>query len=174
MVPQFQREVITDLAPHPFDICNSIFDMWPERIVCKGRGYRTSQNEEMAHITAEYVTGLLAHIEVSWLDYRKRRQVVVVGSKGMAILDCVKQKLILQYSDETQEIPVIPSNTIGDLIAHFAECIRKNQYSNTFSNLADGLLGARVVSLLEASRDSMDQDRTVTIPPVLLEAIIAR
>ena len=84
MNPQLLREVITDLAPHPFDICNYLLDAWPEKIACKGRGYRTKQNEEVAFITADYKGGMIAHVELSWLDRDKRREVMIVGSKGTA------------------------------------------------------------------------------------------
>jgi len=174
MNPQLQREVITDLAPHPFDICNYLLEAWPDRIACKGRGYRTKQNEEVAFITADYKSGLLAHVEISWLDRDKRREVTAVGSKGMARLDCVDQKLELELSSGRQQIPVSPSNTLGTEIRHFYDCIRNNQNATPYSNHSDGILGARVVSLLEASRESMFQDRTVPIQLPIIPAIPVR
>ena len=174
MNPQLQREVITDLAPHPFDICNYLLEAWPDRIACKGRGYRTKQNEEVAFITADYKSGLLAHVEISWLDRDKRREVTALGSKGMARLDCVDQKLELELSSGRQQIPVSPSNTLGTEIRHFYDCIRNNQNATPYSNHSDGILGARVVSLLEASRESMFQDRTVPIQLPIIPAIPVR
>jgi len=163
MNPQLQREVITDLAPHPFDICNYVLGSWPEKVSCKARGYRTRQNEEVAFIAAEHKGSLLAHIELSWLDRDKRREVTVVGSEGNAHLDCVNQKLFLQKSSVLEEIPVSPSNTLREEITHFAECIRNNGNSTPFTNHSDGLLGARVVALLEASRESMYNDRAIQV-----------
>jgi predicted dehydrogenase len=174
MNPQLLREVITDLAPHPFDICNYLLDAWPEKLSCKGRGYRTKQNEEVAFITADYKAGLIAHVEVSWLDRDKRREVTVVGSKGTAHLDCADQKLVVELSGGTQEIPVSASNTLGDEISHFYDCIRNNQNSAPYSNFSDGVLGARVVSLLEASRESMFQDRTIPVQLPIIPAIPAK
>jgi len=174
MNPQLLREVITDLAPHPFDICNYLVEAWPDKIACKGRGYRTKQNEEVAFITADYKAGLIAHIEISWLDRDKQREVTVVGSKGIARLDCVDQRLELELSSGRQEIPVSASNTLGTEIAHFYDCIRNNQNSIPYSNHSDGILGARVVSLLEASRESMFQDRTIPIQLPTIPAISAR
>jgi predicted dehydrogenase len=174
MNPQLLREVITDLAPHPFDICNYLLDAWPEKLACKGRGYRTKQNEEVAFITADHKGGLIAHVELSWLDREKRREVTVVGSKGTAHLDCATQKLELELSGGRQEIPVSVSNTLGDEIRHFYDCIRNNQDSTPYSNHSDGILGARVVSLLEASRESMFQDRTIQVQLPMIPAIPAK
>jgi len=170
MNPQLQREVITDLAPHPFDICNYVLGSWPEKVSCKARGYRTRQNEEVAFIAAEHKGSVLAHIELSWLDRDKRREVTVVGSQGNAHLDCVNQKLFLQKSSVLEEIPVSPSNTLREEITHFAECIRNNGNSTPFTNHSDGLLGARVVALLEASRESMYNDRAIQVQlPIIPE-----
>lgn len=174
MNPQLQREVITDLAPHPFDICNYILDTWPEKVSCKGHGYRTRQNEEVAFITAEHQDGLMAHIEVSWLDPDKRRDVTVVGSKGVARLDCSTQKLFLELPEGKREIPVFVSNTIASEIIHFADCIQNNQASAPYANLSDGMLGARVVSLLEAARESMFQDRSIQVQLPMMPEIPVR
>lgn len=174
LVPQLQREVITDLAPHPFDICNYVLDMWPEKISCKAHGYRTRQNEEVAFITAEHKNGILAHIEVSWLDRSKRRDVIIVGSQGMAHLDCITQQLTLQSSEGSTLIPVLPSNTLASEIAHFADCVKNNRDIGAFSNHSDGMLGARVVALLEASRDSIYNDRSVSVQLPIIPEIPVR
>ena len=174
MNPQLQREVITDLAPHPFDICNYILDAWPDKVSCKGRGYRTKLNEEVAFITADHRDGLIAHIEVSWLDPDKRREVTVVGSNGIAHLDCATQKLNFEDKEGKHEVPVMPSNTLASEITHFADCIRSNLATAPFANLSDGLLGARVVSLLEACRESMYQERAIQVQLPMMPEIQVR
>ncbi|OLC43613.1 MAG: hypothetical protein AUH74_01950 [Nitrospirae bacterium 13_1_40CM_4_62_6] len=174
MNPQLQREVITDLAPHPFDICNYVVNAWPDKVSCKGRGYRTKLNEEVAFITAEHKGGLLAHIELSWLDPNKRREVTIVGSDGVAHLDCSGQKLFLEKNSGKRELQVSPSNTLASEIIHFTDCIRSKQDSTPFSNHSDGILGARVVSLLEASRESMYQERTIQVQLPILPEIPVR
>ena len=171
--PQGYREVITDLAPHPFDICNYLLDMWPNKITCRGKGYRTKENEEVAFITAEHPNGLAAQVEVSWLDREKRRDVTVVGSKGMAYLDCSEQKGVLHGSSSTQ-ISITPSNTLREEVTHFVDCISNSLDSKPFANLSDGVLGARVVSVLEAARESLRQERTVRVEVPLAEEIPAK
>src|SRR5947199_1883635 len=170
MLPQGYREVITDLAPHPFDICNYLLDIWPNKITCRGKGYRTKENEEVAFITAEHPNGLAAQVEVSWLDREKRRDVTVVGSKGMAYLDCSEQRGVLHASPSTQ-ISITPSNTLREEVTHFVNCISSNHDSKPYANLSDGVLGARVVSVLEAARESLHQERTVQLQMPLAEEI---
>ena len=172
--PQRDREVITDLAPHPFDICNYLLGNWPEKVTCRGKGYRTSEREEVAFITAEYADGLSVQIEVSWLDREKNRNVTVVGSDGMASLDCAEQKAVLIRPDRMEQVPIIPSNTLREEIVHFANCIGHNHRSQPFSNESDGMLGAQVVRLLEATRESMYKERTQRVQLPTIEEVLAR
>ncbi len=160
---QKERDVITDLGPHPFDICNDLLGLWPAKIHCRGRGYRSQTNHEMAFITIEYFDGVLANIELSWLDYEKRREVTVVGSDAVARLDCLDQKLVLQKPDRMEPISVAQSNTLGEEILHFAECVDHNTKSEAYTNLAGGAIGAGVVQLLEASKRSLYEERNVQV-----------
>ena len=172
--PQIHREVITDLAPHPLDICNYLLEMWPSKVTCSGKGYRTKENDEVAFITAEHSGGITAHIEVSWLSREKRREVTVVGSRGEAYLDCSEQKGVLRSSEGTQDISITPSNTLREEIEHFLGCVTSSMDSRPFFNLSDGVLGARVVSVLESARESISKERTMQIQMPSAQEIPAR
>jgi UDP-N-acetylglucosamine 3-dehydrogenase len=163
LVLQSNREVITDLGPHPFDICNSLLDTWPRKISCRGRGFRTNAGYEMANIYAEHPNGLDASIELSWLDIEKHRDVSVVGSDGAARLDCLDQRLLLQRRDGAEPVMVFPNNTLKEEILHFASCIERSSSKEPFPNIASGALGASVVRLVESSKRSLEEDRTVRV-----------
>ena len=171
--PQKDRDVITDLGPHPFDICNNILGTWPTKISCRGRGYRGGAGDEVAFITAEHIDGVNANIELSWLDSEKHRDVTVIGSDAVARLDCLDQKLVLQRSDKTETISTVPSNTLQEEIIHFARCIENNSASEPYSNLSDGGIGAGVVRLLEASKRSVLEERTVQVRLPASEELVA-
>jgi len=171
--PQRDRDVITDLGPHPFDICNNILGTWPTKISCRGRGYRGGAGDEVAFITAEHIDGVNASIELSWLDSEKHRDVTVVGSDAVARLDCLDQKLVLQRSDKAETILTVPSNTLHEEIIHFAECVENNSTSEPYSNLSDGAIGAGVVRLLEASKRSVSEERTIQVSIPESEELIA-
>ncbi len=171
--PQKDRDVITDLGPHPFDICNNILGTWPTKVSCRGRGYRGGAGEEVAFITAEHMDGVNANIELSWLDSEKHRDVTVVGSDAVARLDCLDQKLVLQRSEKTETISTVPSNTLQEEIIHFARCVENNSASKPYSNLSDGGIGAGVVRLLEASKRSLLEERTVQVRLPASEELVA-
>jgi UDP-N-acetylglucosamine 3-dehydrogenase len=160
---QEERDVITDLGPHPFDICNDVLGLWPTKISCRGRGYRSQTSDEVAFVTAEYLNGIVANIELSWLDHEKRREVTIVGSDAVARLDCLDQKLVLQRTGGTEPVSVAQSNTLGEEILHFVECIEQNRRSVAYTNRSDGALGASVVRLLEASKRSLFEERSVQV-----------
>jgi len=171
--PQTQRDVITDLAPHPFDICNYLTGQWPVKISCKGRGYRTRENEEVAFISCEYEDGLFAQIEVSWLDREKRRTLAFVAKEGIATLDCSDQKAMVQHKDKTEQVPIVPSNTLREEITHFADCVNRNVRSEPYSNNSDGMLGAHVVTCLEVAKESLLQERTLQVKfPLSKEVVV--
>ncbi len=163
LASQPNREVITDLGPHPFDICNNLLDTWPRKISCRGRGFRTNAGYEMADIYAEHPNGLDASIELSWLDLEKRRDVSVIGSDGAARLDCLGQRLILQRTDGAEPVLVLPNNTLKEEIIHFMSCVEHSSSPEVYPNMASGELGASVVRLLEASKRSLEEDRTVRV-----------
>ncbi len=162
--PQTQGDVVWDLAPHPLDICNQILGQWPRNITCRGQGYRTPNKTEIAFITLEHNGGLAAQIELSWLDREKRREVTVVGSKGMAFLDCSEQTVAIRTSEGNQRVEGTPTNTLSLQIAHFAECVRKNKLSEPYNNLCPGILGAKIVELVEAAKSSLLEKQTVLLP----------
>jgi UDP-N-acetylglucosamine 3-dehydrogenase len=171
--PQKDRDVITDLGPHPFDICNNLLGMWPTKVSCRGRGYRGGAGDEVAFITTEHPDGVNASIELSWLDLEKHRDVTVVGSDAVARLDCLDQKLVLQKPDKTETISTAPSNTLQEEIIHFADCVEKDSNSNAYTNLSDGMLGASVVRLLETSKQSLREERTVRVSLPGTEELLA-
>ena len=173
MPPQQWRDVITDLAPHPFDISQYVLGLWPSKVTCRGRSYRTSM-EEVAFINAEHAgTNITTSIEVSWLDSEKRRELTVVGSEGTAKLDCLEQKAVLIRNGSTTQIPIDSSNTLREEIVSFVDCNNRSRRNEMYTNLADGVVGAQVVRLLEASKESLVRDRTVEVRLPLAEGIPA-
>lgn len=156
------RDIITDLAPHPFDILNFLLDDWPARITCKAKTYRRDRLEEVAHITAEFNNATIAYIELSWIFPGKAREVTVVGSERIAKVDCVTQQVTIFERDRSYSLHIERSNTIELELRHFKESIDNNDLKNNFRIRNSGLLGAHVVRLIEASKTSLVEGRTVS------------
>jgi len=161
MPPIEGRDIITDLAPHPFDILNFLLNEWPSRITCKARAYRREKLEEMAYIVAEFKNNVMAHIELSWLSPGKVREVSVMGSERFGKIDCLKQGVKAFENGRFYDIPVKRNNTIEAELEHFVDCVQNNDdVSDDYLNQNGGLLGAKVVRLLEIARKSVEEERT--------------
>jgi len=162
LMPVMQgRDIITDLAPHPYDILNFLTDEWPLKVTCVAKAHRTGQQEETAYITAELKNNALAQIELSWLYPGKIREVSIMGSDRFAKINCLTQEITAFENGQFHEVPVEKTNTINAELAHFIECIRNGNTSfNGYPNKNNGVVGANVVRLLEITRNSMKQEKT--------------
>src|SRR5437016_1842043 len=107
--------------------------------------------------------GFDAGFELSWLDMEKHREVTVVGSDGSAELDCIEQRLVLHRKGAVERVLVVPNNTLREEILHFARCIEYNSSTERYPNRADGLLGANVVNVLETTKTSLEEERTIQV-----------
>jgi predicted dehydrogenase len=84
-----QRDVsvIWDLGPHDFSILLYWLGCAPTTIRATGRDSIVSGIADVAFITMEFGSGLIANVELSWLAPSKLRRTVVVGSKKMVVYE---------------------------------------------------------------------------------------
>ncbi len=159
---------IWDLAPHDISIMNFILGKDPLSVSAQGAKYLPHDLEDVAFISLNYPNRILVHIHVSWLDPKKTREIVVVGSKKMAVFDdlnaetpisvydkSVMKKRFKQDYDSFEEFQMIIKNgnvqtpqvkkqePLGAECSHFIECIRKNK-----APLTDGKDGLEVLKVL--------------------------
>jgi len=165
LTPPFEgRDIITDLAPHPFDIIHFLLGEWPLKITCKAKAYRREKLEEMAYVVAEFKNGVMAHIELSWLLPGKTREVSVMGSDRFAKIDCLSQDVKVFENDGFRDVYVKRNNTIEEELEHFVYCVQNNSVvNNCYFNESNGLIGAHVVRLLEITRKSIEEERTESV-----------
>ncbi len=91
-------DALWNFAPH--DI--SIIQYWlnhisPIAVSRNGISCIQPEIEDVSFLSITYPNNILAHIHVSWLDPRKIRQMVVVGSKKMVVYDDVSDDKIAIY-----------------------------------------------------------------------------
>jgi predicted dehydrogenase len=84
-----QRDVsvVWDLAPHDFSILLYWLGELPRTIRTVGRDYIVKGIPDVAFVTMEFPSGVIANVELSWLSPSKLRRTVIVGSERMAIYD---------------------------------------------------------------------------------------
>jgi len=170
----FQRDVsvIFDLAVHDFSILEYLLEEHPVAISASGTNHFPGTPENLAYVTLFYESGIIAHVNVSWLAPVKVRQILVGGSKKMISYDDLnpseKIKVYdkgVNFTDDPQQIREMRVGyRTGDMWAprldstealrveceHFIDCIENRKSPDT-----DGHLGLRVVELIEAATSSM-------------------
>jgi predicted dehydrogenase len=84
-----QRDVsvIWDLGPHDFSILLYWLGELPRSIRATGRDSIVPGIADIAFVSMEFPSGVIANVELSWLAPSKLRRTVIVGSKKMVVYD---------------------------------------------------------------------------------------
>jgi predicted dehydrogenase len=84
---QSDVSVLWDLGPHDFSILRYWLGELPESLSAMARASIVEGIPDVAFITAEYASGTMANLEMSWLAPSKLRRTVVVGSEKMVVYE---------------------------------------------------------------------------------------
>lgn len=187
----FQRDtnVLWDLAPHDFAILLSLFNERPVSVSAFGTKTVVHPNqsraqESDAHIVLRYLSGLSAHIHVSWISPEKIRQITVIGSEKIAQYDQLADPQIrvmdqgVLVNEEGSDSGALFAYKVGEttypeyakagedlgrMITDFITTIHNQEQSRPCSS---GEVGLEVVRLLCAAEESMRaQGRAVRVSP---------
>jgi len=84
-----QRDVsvVWDLGPHDFSILLYWLGETPKRVRAIGRDSIIKGVPDVAFVTLDFPSGIIANVELSWLAPSKLRRTVVVGRQKMVIYD---------------------------------------------------------------------------------------
>jgi predicted dehydrogenase len=84
-----QRDVsvIWDLGPHDFSILLHWLEEMPETITATGRDSIVPGIQDVAFITMQFPSGIVANVELSWLAPSKLRRTAIVGSNKMVVYE---------------------------------------------------------------------------------------
>jgi predicted dehydrogenase len=84
---QSDASVIWDLGPHDFSILHYWLDEPPVSVAALTRSCIIPGVPDIAFVNAQYASGTVAHVELSWLAPSKLRRTAVVGSRKMVVYD---------------------------------------------------------------------------------------
>ncbi len=76
-----------DLAAHDVSVFNWLLDAKPKAVSATGASFLRSGIEDVSFIALTYPGGVYANIHSSWLNPKKVRQTIVVGSRKMVAWD---------------------------------------------------------------------------------------
>ncbi len=170
----FQRDVnvIWDLAPHDLSIVDYVLGREPRSIASWGCAHADPAVEDMAYVNVDYDDRMQANFHVNWLSPVKVRQMIFAGSRKSLIfnelnptepikvydrgidlgssLDERRNLLVSYRSGDVWSPHIEPGEPLLAAVSHFADCVRDGT-----TPISDGLLGLRVVRLLESATRSL-------------------
>jgi predicted dehydrogenase len=74
-------------------------------VAAHGRAFLQPDIEDVVFFTMEFASGILAQIQMSWLDPHKERQLTVVGSRRMVVFDDMQAREKLTIFDRGIDRP---------------------------------------------------------------------
>jgi predicted dehydrogenase len=171
---QHDVNVIWDLAVHDLSIMDYVLPQKPYAVSATGMGHVSGEPENIAYLTLFFGDNLIAHINVNWLAPVKLRRTLIGGSQRMIVYDDLEpsekvkiyDKGITVNGNSERQYQMLIGYRAGDMWAphlemtealrteglHFINCIQTGDRPIT-----DGQAGLRVVRILEAATESLQQ-----------------
>lgn len=160
-----------DLATHDVSIFNYFLNQRPISVIACGEAFLKKGRIDAAFITLQYPRGIMGHIQASWIDSNKVRQVCIVGSKQRIVFDDLDSlepvriydkglsverpindfgefKLLLRDGDIVSP-KVEPKEPLTTVCEEYLRCIKNNV--RPFTDGVDGLNVVRVMCAIERS-----------------------
>lgn len=161
MSPPQGRDIIFDLAPHPIDILNHIFEEWPTQVYVNAHSYERKKVglEEVAFATLDFPDDIIASVILSWIHHGPRQRTVTIVSKKTTLkVEAVEQTITMYENRQVNKISIKRNNTIESEINHFVERIKNND-----PPINSALTGAMNVTVLEAMKKSLQRHEVTPI-----------
>jgi len=168
----FQKDVsvLWDLGPHDLSILIYWLGEVPTLVSARGRSFLGEALEDVAFLTLEFPSGVLAQVQISWLAPSKLRRTSVVGRERMVVYDDLEPvEKVKVYDRGIDRQPASFGEyqltyRSGDILsprldateplylecAHFLECIQTGREPDTSSRS-----GVDVVRVIQAAERSL-------------------
>lgn len=168
----FQKDVsvLWDLGPHDVSILNYWLGEVPTHVAARGRSYLGEALEDVAFLTLEFPSGILAQLQISWLAPSKLRRTSIVGRQKMIVYDDLEPVEKVKIYDRGVDQQPLSFGEFqltyrsGDILsprldtteplyiecAHFLDCIRTGREPD-----ASPRSGVDVVRVMQAAERSL-------------------
>jgi predicted dehydrogenase len=175
----FQRDinVVWDLAPHDFSIMDYVIGRNATELMATGSCHIEPGIENIAYVQLRFGDSVIANFHFNWLSPVKIRRTLIAGSRRMIVYDDIEPtekvrvydkgvtrnedgpveeeeayKTLVSYRTGDVWVPQLDSTeALRYVCAEFLDAIRDSRPSPS-----DGAAGLRVVRLLEAAQQSIN------------------
>tara|TARA_B110001450_G_C17651926_1_gene493682 strand:- start:690 stop:1637 length:948 start_codon:yes stop_codon:yes gene_type:complete len=156
-----EENVVLSIAPHDVSMILSLVGEFPSSISSFKGSYLQEGIDDFANIHLGFTKNIKASINVSWLNPVKEQKLVVVGSKGMLVLDDTLDwdKKLALFEHEIHwnaSLPLPIKKDIQHIIVPYAEPLKEecthfiNLINGNVTDVTDGVEGRDVLAVLKA------------------------
>lgn len=160
-----EEDVLWSFAPHDVSLILGILEEEPKEVFAFGHAILQAEIADQVHVDMRFASGVTAHIHVSWLEPQKLHQLVVIGSKKMAIFEDSRTEGKLRLFDRgfdhgdghwslrrgDESVVEFPAGEpMKRECQHFLDCIASGARPKS-----DGWDGVRVLRVLETATKQM-------------------
>jgi predicted dehydrogenase len=166
--------VLWDLAPHDISILNYLCEDKPYSLQATGISHTNNGIENIAFLTLNYESNMIAHFNCSWTSPVKIRKFLIGGDKKMIVFDDTeptekirvydtsyhytekrsdedKRKVLVDYRVGDIHVPKVPmKEALSGVAADFISAILHQT-----TPISDYISGINVIKVLEASQESI-------------------
>lgn len=171
------ESALWSFGPHDVSVALYLLGEVPVSVAAHGRCYIQPGIEDVVFLILEFASGIMAHVQMSWLDPHKSRRLTVVGSRRMVVFDDMEPREKLKVFDKGIDrppdygsygeslsvregdifIPRVPNvEPLTEELRHFVAVAR-----GEVAPRADVQSGLEVVDVLEAATESLRREGQV-------------
>jgi predicted dehydrogenase len=172
--------VLWDLAPHDLSICDYLVQEKPYSVQATGISHTNNGIENIAYLTVNYQSNLIAHFNCSWTSPVKVRSMLIGGDKKMIFYNDLETTEKVKVYDtgfdvktEEEKTKILVDYRVGDIyvpkldgteaLANMAKDF-VNAIIHKQTPRSNAELGLIVVQVLEAAQKSIkEKGREVVI-----------
>jgi predicted dehydrogenase len=99
------ENALWSFGPHDVAVALYLLNEAPVTVAAHGKSYLQPSVEDVVFLTMEFASGILAHVQLSWLDPRKERKLTVVGARKMVVFDDMEAREKLRIYDKGVDRP---------------------------------------------------------------------
>jgi UDP-N-acetylglucosamine 3-dehydrogenase len=93
--------VVVDLAPHDIDVMRYLTGMNPERVYAEIERRVHTEHEDLVFSLLHFPNNVTGAIEINWLTPTKVREIIVLGERGMFLVNDLTQDLFFYENAAT-------------------------------------------------------------------------
>jgi predicted dehydrogenase len=170
------ENALWSLGPHDVSMILHLLEQEPVSVSARGGAYLQKGIEDVVFVNMRFANGVMAQIQLSWLDPRKERRLTIVGSQKMVEFDDAHPVEKLRIYDKGFDRPPafteyaeylairsgdihIPRLSMAEPLdlecRHFVDCIKNDRQP-----LSDGRSALAVIRVLDAAQRSLAADGT--------------